>query len=425
MRSDIRHAPSGLTLDFSMPDFGGPEQAAIIQAWRDNGHHAKRGEFVCVRHELMGADMPELYLADHGDRAGLFAAHYPDSGLAGTHRIYWSGGMSDEHKRQVEYMIRPATALGWETATEATSADRSIRSDFIIQGPAVLMAGEVQRSDLAIPAARARTTKTRNAGREPLWLFDRPSHPLHGQVPSVGLEARSWDPLPPAGTVAAAGMQDIRAVRCQDLRGVPCPRTGTWRRCGGWHPGYFPLQGILADEVAERFPAGELVTLARKTTDGRLLYVVTTAAAKRLHVELVGEVAVESARERAEAHWQGPTRIECKAELAVVHPLPPPPSTPINHPIPPQQPTRRPSSRMEYACEVCGEVIGPFYADMTSAPHEGCLGRFQPILARTQVLCRCSKCGLSVYLSRLVRTYPHSGCGGVWIPDRQPVTRGV
>lgn len=331
MRSDIRHAPSGLILDFSMPDFGGPEQAAIIQAWRDGGHtlHGKRGEYICIRHELLGAAEPDLYLADHGNRAGLFAAHFPGSGLAGTHEIRWTGGPSPEHQRMAEYMIRPAVALGWPVEMEHATPRRTVINDFTIQGPAVLMAGEVQRSYLSAPQAKGRTTKARNAGREPLWLLDDASHRLFGEVPSVGLETRSvgWETLPPAGSVAAIGLRNVRAVRCRDRAGIRCPTTKSWQRCNGWHEDLFPLQDVLADEVAERFPAGELVAFSYRTSDGRLLYGVTTAEAKALYEKLTGEAADESAR-NGSASLPSPAKIECKTDLRIVPSPPPMPPAP-------------------------------------------------------------------------------------------------
>src|SRR5215475_15259978 len=100
MRDLVYHPRSGLLLDFAETDFGGDEQAEIIRRWRSRDHHTDPGEFICHCHR--DSVQPWLYLQQRGQL--LVAAHWPGTGLAGSHEI--SHGTSPEHRRQVEYVRR-------------------------------------------------------------------------------------------------------------------------------------------------------------------------------------------------------------------------------------------------------------------------------------------------------------------------------
>src|SRR5262245_50589859 len=137
MRDFVFHSPTGLMLDFSHVDFGGEAQAEVIAAWMLRGK-ADRGEFICQEHRER--ENPSLYLRRNG--SALVAAHWPGSLLHGTHEI--THGVSDEHKRQVEYISRAGQAAGYEVKSEV-SLPTKVRSDAVIYGP-VTTGVEVQRS---------------------------------------------------------------------------------------------------------------------------------------------------------------------------------------------------------------------------------------------------------------------------------------
>ena len=155
MRDLVYHPGSGLTLDFAEDDFGGDEQAAIIRAWRDRGHRVEsQDEFICYFHR--NHEQPWLYLQE---RDGLLvAAHWPKSGLSGSHEIVH--GVSNEHKRQVEYMQVAGVAAGFKVETEVPvriSGRLVARADAVIYGPQVQMSVEVQRSALSVRGAALRS----------------------------------------------------------------------------------------------------------------------------------------------------------------------------------------------------------------------------------------------------------------------------
>lgn len=200
MRSLVIHR-SGLVLDFEAADFGGPDQEAVIADWlarRDAGVTplTVNGEFICHHHRYH--ERPSLYLAKrHGQ---IVAAHREGSGLAGSHEIVH--GVSDEHRRQVDYLQRAGEAEGFQVETEVHLETRVI-PDAVVYGPEVAMGVEVQRSKLTATAAKARTTKARRAGVLPVWFADSQAAPRWLEhVPGVRMNPSiSWATIPPARSV--------------------------------------------------------------------------------------------------------------------------------------------------------------------------------------------------------------------------------
>ena len=103
-------------------------------------------------------------------------------------------------------------------------------------------------------------------------LVHRPDHPAEWawRVPSVlprelGINAgradfTTWDKLPPRRAVAAAGLRVFETRKCTSENFNRCPYTRrNW--CGKDHPRPTPWGGLAVDDVAARFPAGELRTL--------------------------------------------------------------------------------------------------------------------------------------------------------------------
>jgi hypothetical protein len=309
VRSFIVHAPSGTLLDFAEPDAFCQEVVADIVRRERRGeyrnHRTLPEELICYSHR--NEKTPYVYLQE---RPGglIVAAHWQGSGLAGSHEIAYHG-MTPEHKRQAECWANGGTRAGNQADLEVWSPNRLVRNDVVIFGPAVEMAVEVQRSGLAIPAAKSRNTKTRREGREPLWAVDRDSHPIKEHVPTIGLSGGSWSRVPPPEAVAVTGLQTVKAVRCQDLRNGTCPN----RRygCNEWHPDFEPMRGMSIAAVAEMFPAGQLVPMQHLRVDGRPSIRVVLLGGKQLYEDLTGRSA-DVPLNGSTVQRIGGGRIECK-----------------------------------------------------------------------------------------------------------------
>lgn len=305
MRDLVIHSQSGLVLDFAEDDFGGDDQAEIINAWLDRGR-ADPGEFICHYHRNHA--QPSLYLQQRGEL--LVAAHWPRSGLGGTHEIIH--GVSDEHKRQVEYMQRAGQAVGFDVQTEVRLPTR-VRPDAVIYGPKVQMGVEVQRSALSVAAAKTRTTKARRAGVQPVWFSDSQSNPKWlGAVPGVRMNPdTSWEAVPGHHSVmVVSGVRSIVGRRCRNIPNGQCPR----RRygCNEWHPDHDP-RPTLVDDLAELFPVGDLVPIQYRTFSGRELILVVTRNDKARYEAMVGRPADVPLQPRREKP-QPAERIECSAD---------------------------------------------------------------------------------------------------------------
>lgn len=311
MRDVVLHAGSGLRLDFAKDDFGGPEQAVIIQRWMD-GERPSPGEFICYEHR--DYEQPSLYL-QRRDGDLLIAAHWPNSGLAGTHQIYHYG-VSDEHKRQVEYARQAGEAAGFRAEVEVPlraegSSRVLVRPDAIIYGSQVNMGVEVQRSALSPQAAKARTTKAWRLGVKSVWFSDNRSKPAWGwKVPGVRMMDMPWDTLPRRRSVTVvSGVRVVKAIRCRDMRNGQCPnhRYG----CSAWHPDHEPRPETLVDDLAELMPAGALVPMLYRTLSGNEFVFIVQEDHKALYEELAGKSAdlPLGVREREPLRQEG--RIVC------------------------------------------------------------------------------------------------------------------
>ncbi len=97
MRDLVEHLSTGLTLDFSRADFGGPEQIAVIDEWRArraagrSGRLSDPGEFVCHLHR--DHENRFMYLRMDEDTERVAAVHWPGSGLE-AHTIVHAPALS-------------------------------------------------------------------------------------------------------------------------------------------------------------------------------------------------------------------------------------------------------------------------------------------------------------------------------------------
>jgi hypothetical protein len=292
MRDLVEHPSTGLTLDFSKTDFGGPEQTAVVDDWRArraagrDRRLSSPGEYICHFHR--NHEHPSMYLHMDEDTGVTAASHWPGSGLE-AHTIVHEA-ITPEHRRQVEYMQNAGEAAGFRVEVEKYLPTK-VRPDAIIYGPRVDMGVEVQRSRLAVPAARSRTTKALRAGITSVWFTDSHFNPKWiGHVPGVRLNpAIPWDRVPRPRSVSVAGVRHIVERNCRSWRGSQCPRHS--RGCNAWHPDHTPQLGVFADDLAELVPVGQLVPMEFKTFDGRKLVLIVFAEGKARYEAIVGHSA--------------------------------------------------------------------------------------------------------------------------------------
>jgi hypothetical protein len=241
MKSLVEHPATGLILDFSKVDFGGPGQEAVIADWLARREAnlrplTRKGDFVCVQHR----DHENPWLELRRLPGQLIAAHWKGSALAGSHEIVH--GVSPEHQRQVEYVQHAGEAAGFRVEVERFLPTK-VKPDAIVYGPRADMGVEVQRSHLTVPAARTRTSKALNARVTPIWFTDSARNPQWlGHVPGVRLNPKiAWDRVPPPRKVSVAGVRQIVERNCRTWTGSPCPRHN--RGCSKLHPDHVPSSG--------------------------------------------------------------------------------------------------------------------------------------------------------------------------------------
>jgi hypothetical protein len=307
VRDLVLHVPTGIRLDLGDPGYGHENGPALIA---EIHRRCSRGVVVCDKH---GSD---LYLQNRSGKftgTRLFGIHF-DGGQ--VHRV--ATGMSDEHKRQTEYLVRAASDAGMSASTEVR-LPTGVRPDAVIYGPSSV-AVEVQRSPLTSQSAVMRTRKAMDAGvatsvwfsdwqdRKPRWLF---------RVPSIGLNAPTWGELPPRrSATVTTGLRVITAVRCAPEYLGRCPRGG--RHCGKYHPRHEPWLGVTADDIASMAPSGLVVPMRFRGRDVLLV----SPESLRLYEELTGRPAELVLNPAAEKGRAAPDhvadRIECSAPFPVL-----------------------------------------------------------------------------------------------------------
>jgi hypothetical protein len=307
MRSEIVHVPTGIVLDLARPDLGHPDGRAIIEAHYHDCHR-DRPAFECMTHR--GGTNPGLYIKKV--QGEWWAVHF-ETGPCHNKRIPMP--MSDEHRRQADYWVRAAQDAGWRADTEHTLATGT-RPDVLIHGP-VVTGIEVQRSAMTRVGAVQRTWKAAKAGVSDVWFTDKDAYPHWAfRVPTVGQEPQSWQYLPPRRAVLANGLRVFTAVKCEPGNLPVCLDGRNW--CGRYHPWAEPRTVVL-DEVASRFPAGDIVALRIGAMSGLrggvYLFPADSAA---LYKELTGKNAQPAFDPRAEdrRRQQSSGRAECQTVQA-------------------------------------------------------------------------------------------------------------
>ena len=341
MRDRVQHPDTGLELDFGQEDFGGPAEAEVIAEWRRwrETRSTRQGEFICWRHR--NHERPWLYLQLRGTQ--VVAAHWPGTDLAGTHEI--THGMSDEHKRQVEYLRIAGEAAGFTVGTEVSLPTR-VRSDAVIYGPSVQMGVEVQRSPLTPTEAKRRTTLARRAGVQPVWFSDAGSDPSwFGAVPGVRMSSEvQWNAVPERRSVAVvSGVRVIVPRRCQNILDARCPQ----RRygCNAWHATHEVRMRTFADDLAEMVPAGVLVPiLFRRLSNPKLTDVLIVSAHDKARYEAMIHESADVPLRPAKPRVRQPGRTACEAQARTVGAI--------------QQPVLDPEPSVLRPAEGCAQYFG-------------------------------------------------------------------
>lgn len=133
-------------------------------------------------------------------RSGNFyLIHYGNTSCGiSAHRV--SAPMTDEHRRQQEYILRAAVRNGLSADLEVDSGNGT-RLDVSITG-SIKQGCEVQHSALSTPAAKSRTTKSVRGGYQVVtWFSDAESTPKWARfVPTLESVVRgSWHDMPAPG----------------------------------------------------------------------------------------------------------------------------------------------------------------------------------------------------------------------------------
>jgi hypothetical protein len=249
----VIHVATNAVLDISSNDGGHPDGRALIDAsYRDCRKDPPT--LVCYDHHS------PVYLQRRTRYAGaeyhLWAITFDGSHThSGEPAI-----MSDEHKRQTEYVVRAAERVGYHTATEVRLESR-VRPDAIIYSDRNNIGIEIQRSHVTPKTAVERTAKAIQGGLDTsVWFSDRTLNPKWMlRVPSVGMNKLPWDVVPSERQVTVAGgAQILKAVRCSDMPLCPERRRG---HCDKRHIQPEPWRGLTVDDVAEQVPNGQMIPI--------------------------------------------------------------------------------------------------------------------------------------------------------------------
>jgi hypothetical protein len=344
LRAIVHYLPEGITLNLGEPGYGHPRGTEIVESLLGKMTR-KNPVLVCERHGS------PLYLQPRPIRRGsleyrIWGIHF--GGSVCTQESL--AGMSDEHRRKTEYIVRAATDAGLRADFEVRLPAGRVRPDAVIYG-AVAVAAEVQRSDLTARAAVSRTKKAQAGGMATsLWFHDRELEPLwFFKVPSIGMNKLPWDVMPAKrSATVTTGVREITAVRCAFPDYNICPETRL-RPCGKRHPRHSPWMGLTVDDVAVMAPEEALVPILYRYQHPNPVLLVSQRDAE-LYRDLAGDAGtVELLPEDEQLLADGPRTVECQADPAPV-PGPRAPTPPRvldwSHPMHVGQPGER--------CMYCG-----------------------------------------------------------------------
>lgn len=195
-------------------------------------------------------------------------------------------GESEAHRRGKNEWGTAGTVAGYPVEVDKRRLSTGVKPDVLIHGPAALIAVEYQRYHLKKPSAQGRNRNIIAGGARPVWSADR----LTGwnsanTVPNVRTNELPEGHSPRDTWFVVGGARFVQAELCSPRNGTACPTKGAGRFCGRYHPRFEPMRGLRVYDVAERAPAGDLVTLYAGRRQGHIL---VTPAGRNLWADLTG-----------------------------------------------------------------------------------------------------------------------------------------
>ncbi|MEI8082148.1 MAG: hypothetical protein WCI74_09925 [Actinomycetes bacterium] len=189
-----------------------------------------------------------MYVWRHPTRR-YFVRHYANGNTDGHGGHGAISTMSDEHRRQAEYSQRAAAAYGFDARLEVSTGNGT-RVDVGVFADLGNVGLEIQRSQLTIPQAKHRTTRSFEAGFPTAWVSDREEDPAWmDHVPTARLTSRGgWDVAVPEPNTAYVSISTFTRERDHGKK-------------SGWRYVREP-KSVLLDELAYLMPAGDIVPVA-------------------------------------------------------------------------------------------------------------------------------------------------------------------
>lgn len=180
-------------------------------------------------------------------------------------------GKSPQHQWQQDYYERAAQDAGWESKQEDGSTVPGTCLDVRITGPAGVFGIEVQHSFLSVGKVRARHRKALSAGVTAVWSADRRNPDWAFKVPHVETNELPDGARPRGSWTVPTGPRRLDMAKCAPANFDRCPTPRSRNFCGRWHPKWSPMRGIVADDIAQQVPSGDLVVLDTHSKQGVIL----------------------------------------------------------------------------------------------------------------------------------------------------------
>lgn len=279
------HVPSGTDISIGGP-FVEPRSQAIIDEVYQN---CAPGVLECREHDSDPrlAQMRDpadgrvhdawVYLQRRYNKTRWVICHHP----SGIGRDFQSHvipvGKSDQHQWQQDYISRAAEDAGFAAEQEVILPTGTIL-DIKIDGIDGPVGFEVQHSFLSVPKVVARTRKAHREGIPLVWSADHKNPDWAFRVPHIEANGSPNGATPRRAWTVTTGPRRIISVACTPrnadlLDRCQKPRSRNW--CGGRHPVFRPIEGLVVDDIAQRVPAGELVPLDTGLKQGVILVTAT------------------------------------------------------------------------------------------------------------------------------------------------------
>lgn len=174
-------------------------------------------------------------------------------------------GEGDEHKQEKYEWCEAFSASGWSVDTEVRIESGAV-CDVLVEGSAGRYDIEVQRSYQRILDAKGRTTRIRRGGVEPVWsaagltVWNENNSVPNVRTNDLSEAIGSFRPVRDEWRIVG-GLRDVEVEPCGPRYGNLCPVKGIGRWCRGEHPRPVPMPGLRVYDVAERLPAGDIVSV--------------------------------------------------------------------------------------------------------------------------------------------------------------------